>query len=164
MATSTDRQLSLDLWQAMLNAFFRLRQSIRPIFAAHGLTGPQWRVFRLLGEERGPGLTPGQISETLRVTPGNITGIVDNLGEAGLVERRPHPDDRRAQLIVFTPRGAALYRQVQPVYDKRVAELFGCLAPEERRAMIAGLERLVAHAESVDPGAADRPCGTGAPR
>ncbi|MCE5240043.1 MarR family transcriptional regulator [bacterium] len=164
MATSTDRQLSLDLWQAMLNAFLRLRQSIRPIFAAHDLTGPQWRVFRLLGEQRGPGLTPGQISEALHVTPGNITGVVDNLDEAGLVQRLPHPDDRRAQLIVFTPAGEALYRQVRPAFDKRVAELFACLEPEERRAMIAGLERLLAHADRVDPDAADRPCGTGAPR
>ena len=145
MANSSDRQTALELWQVMLNTSFSLRHSIRPVFAEHGLTGPQWRIFRMLGESGGKGLTPGQISEALHVTPGNTTGVLDNLEEAGLVQRQPHPDDRRALLIVFTERGEEVYRQVRPAFDERVAELFSCLGKDEKRELIAGLRRLLEH-------------------
>jgi len=145
----------------MLNASCSLRQSVRPIFAAHGLTGPQWRIFRMLGESGGAGLTPGQISEALHVTPGNTTGVLDHLEGAGLVHRRTHPDDRRALLIVFTQRGEEVYRQVRPAFDQRVAELFGCLGPDEQRELTAKLQRVLAYA---DPGAAAEAGGAGADR
>lgn len=146
-----DAQPSLELWQALLNAFFRLGQSIRPVFAAYDLTGPQWRVFRTLGEQGGEGLTPGQISEQLRVTPGNTTGVLDKLAEAGLVERQTHPEDRRAVLVQLTPHGWEVYRQVRPAFDARVTELLGCLTPAETRDLTAALQRLLDHVEGVAP-------------
>jgi DNA-binding MarR family transcriptional regulator len=164
MADSLDRQAALELWQMMLNTFSSLRQSVRPVFAAHGLTGPQWRIFRMLGESDGEGLTPGQISEALHVTPGNTTGVLDNLEEAGLVQRRRHPDDRRALLIVFTERGEAVYRQVRPAFDQRVAELFSCLGEDEKRELTARLQRVLALADGADPGAAIVSGGAGADR
>lgn len=153
---SSDLQASLDLWQTMLNAFFRLSQDIRPVFAEFGLTGAQWRVFRALGELAGEGLTAGQISDRLCVTPGNTTGVLDKLEESGLVERRPHPDDRRALLVGLTAAGEQLYRQVRPAYDLRVAEVFACLSEAEKRELLAGLQRVLAHAGPRAAEAADQ--------
>jgi len=152
-----DTAAALELWLTMLNTFFRLRQSIRPVFAAHDLTGPQWRVFRTLGEAGGAGLTPGQISDELRVTPGNTTGIVDKLEEAGLTERAPHPDDRRAILIRLTARGDTVYRHVRPAFDERVAELLSCLSETEKRELTAALRRVLEHVEQVAPEGAEVP-------
>jgi DNA-binding MarR family transcriptional regulator len=153
---------ALELWLTILNTFFRLRHSIRPVFAAHDLTGSQWRVFRTLGEVGGEGLTPGQISEELRVTPGNTTGIVDKLEEAGFTERVPHPDDRRAILVRLTAKGDAVYRQVRPAFDQRVAELLSGLSTAEKREMTAALRRVLEHAERVAPEDAGGPGEKGA--
>ncbi len=147
-----DTEAALELWLTMLQTLFRLRHGIRPAFTAHGLTGPQWRVFRMLGEAGPEGLTPGQISEELRVTPGNTTGIVDKLEEGGFTERVPHPEDRRAVLIRLTPRGEAVYGEVRPAFDQRVAELFSCLSVTEKRELTAALRRVLEHADSLAPG------------
>jgi DNA-binding MarR family transcriptional regulator len=48
-----------------------------------------------------------QLSEVLQCTPRNVTGLVDALEDAGLVERRPHPTDRRATLVTLTKAGQA---------------------------------------------------------
>jgi DNA-binding MarR family transcriptional regulator len=149
--TPPDSPAALELWLTMLQTMFRLRHTIRPVFAAHDLTGPQWRVFRMLGEADTAGLTPGQISDELRVTPGNTTGIVDKLEEAGLIERVPHPEDRRAILIRFTERGAAVYAELRPAFDRRVAEVFACLSPAEQRDLTAALRKVLAHVEQVTP-------------
>jgi len=133
----------------MLKALFSLRNSIRPIFAQWGLTGPQWRVFRILGEAGDEGLMPGQISERLSFTHGNATGIVDKLEEAGLAERAPHPDDRRAILVRLTARGQELNREVGPAFDKRVTEMLSCLSSAEKSQLAAYLNRLLEHAQET---------------
>jgi DNA-binding MarR family transcriptional regulator len=46
------------------------------------------------------------LADALRVTPRNVTGLVDALEESGLVVRSPHPDDRRATLVSLTGAGA----------------------------------------------------------
>ena len=136
---------ALELWLLLLKTTFRLRSHIRPVFAERGLTGPQWRVFRMLGEAEGQGLTPGQVSERLGVTGGNTTGIVDKLEEAGLIQRLPHPQDRRVTRLELTPTGQELYAQVRPVFDQRIVDLLGSLSEDDRQQMIQLLRRLLAN-------------------
>jgi DNA-binding MarR family transcriptional regulator len=45
------------------------------------------------------------VSEYLDIAPRTVTGAVDALESEGLVERRPHPTDRRARLLVVTEAG-----------------------------------------------------------
>jgi DNA-binding MarR family transcriptional regulator len=47
-----------------------------------------------------------ELAEALRVTPRNITGLVDALESAELVTRARHPTDRRATLVSLTDTGA----------------------------------------------------------
>jgi DNA-binding MarR family transcriptional regulator len=136
-------QSALELWLLLLKTTFRLRSHIRPIFAQRGLTGPQWRVFRMLGESPEGSLTPGQVSDHLGVTGGNTTGIVDKLEEAGLVQRLPHPEDRRATLLQLTATGREMYAHVRPVFDERVTDLLSCLSEDEKQQTIALLGRVL---------------------
>ena len=149
----TPDEPALELWLMLLKTTFRLRNQIRPIFAERGLTGPQWRVFRMLGELADDTVTPGQVSDRLGVTNGNTTGIVDKLEEAGLVARRPHPEDRRATLLELTPTGREVYAEVRPVFDQRVSESLSCLTEDDKRQMIELLGRVL----SSIP--ADQGCG-----
>jgi len=47
--------------------------------------------------------SPGELAERLGLRPASVTAVVDRLERAGHVERRPHPDDRRRQVLVATP-------------------------------------------------------------
>jgi len=43
----------------------------------------------------------------------NVTWLVDRLEEQGLVERRPHPTDRRVRTVALTPKGVQARAQVE---------------------------------------------------
>jgi DNA-binding MarR family transcriptional regulator len=47
----------------------------------------------------------GQLSKRLLVHPTTVTMVIDQLENAGLVGRKPHPTDRRTVLAVLTPAG-----------------------------------------------------------
>lgn len=137
-----DTQLAVRLWAALQKTSFLLRGQMRPVIAQWELTGPQWRVLRKLGEAGLEGLTAGQMCGHLGVTGGNMTGIMDKLEEAGLVQRLPHPSDRRALLLQLTEQGEALYHEIKPAYEARVAEVLSLLSDDEKLMMLELLERL----------------------
>ncbi|GGU94540.1 MarR family transcriptional regulator [Actinomadura cremea] len=65
------------------------------------LTAPQATALRELA---GP-MTMRDLADRMSCEPSNATFIVDRLERLGLVERRPHPTDRRAKILALTPRG-----------------------------------------------------------
>jgi DNA-binding MarR family transcriptional regulator len=60
---------------------------------------------KILFQLRDGPLTLGQLAEANGVDAPYATLIVDKLEAHGLVERRPHPDDRRRKLVTLTPAG-----------------------------------------------------------
>lgn len=71
-----------------------------------GLTPADYDVLATLRRRSGTrGLNPGDIQRAVMVTSGGMTKRLDRLQEAGLVERRPDPDDRRGVRIRLTRRG-----------------------------------------------------------
>ncbi|MGA4839198.1 MarR family winged helix-turn-helix transcriptional regulator [Streptomyces sp. G45] len=82
----------------------RIETHVRERAAAFGLTGPQAIALRELS---GP-MTLRELAERMSCEPSNATFVSDRLEEQGLVERRPHPRDRRAKQLVLTPKGTEL--------------------------------------------------------
>ena len=68
--------------------------------------------FDLLAQlDRAPkGMTLGELSQRMMVSNGNVTGLVDRLVEQGLIDRRPSPNDRRAQIVSLTAEGRRFFR------------------------------------------------------
>jgi MarR family transcriptional regulator, organic hydroperoxide resistance regulator len=69
-----------------------------------GLTAAQATALR---ELTGP-MTMSELAERMSCEPSNATYVIDKLESQGLLERRPHPRDRRAKELVLTPDGAEL--------------------------------------------------------
>ncbi|MBB4641695.1 MarR family winged helix-turn-helix transcriptional regulator [Rhizorhapis suberifaciens] len=65
-----------------------------------GVTSAQWRVLLTVG--RNPGVNQGALAEHLEVEPITTCRMVDRLEQAGLVERRSDPKDRRAWQLFLT--------------------------------------------------------------
>ena len=59
----------------------------------------------------------GRIAEAMTLHPTTVTTLADRLEEKGLVERQPHPSDRRAVFMVITPAGRALLRKTTKALD-----------------------------------------------
>src|SRR6478609_5475825 len=66
-----------------------------------GISRAQWSVlFRL---DRSEGLKQSELAEILDVQPITLTRLLDRLAANGLIERRPDPNDRRANRLYLTP-------------------------------------------------------------
>lgn len=102
-----------------------------------GLSIPQFDALSTLTE--GEGMTQQDLAARLYVTKGNVSGLIDRLVEAGLVERRPIPGDRRSHALHLTPAGTDLAGRGIAAQQAYVARTLGQFAPDD----IADFERLV---------------------
>src|SRR3954453_20361992 len=67
----------------------------------------------LLHLQPGAALTMSALATALKCDNSNVTGLVDRLEAAGLVERRPDPSDRRVKTVVVTAHGARLREEAE---------------------------------------------------
>jgi DNA-binding MarR family transcriptional regulator len=106
----------------------RLDEILRP----HGLTFARYEALVLLTFSRAGSLPLGKMGERLQVHPTSITSIIDRLQAAGLVVRRPHPQDGRAVLAEITDAGREV---VEAATADLVAANFalGALQPAQLR-------------------------------
>jgi len=144
---------ALRLWRAMLRATLTVAGPLRSLLTQWGLTPPRWDVLQVLAEGPPQGLRLSDIGERLLMTGGNVTGIVDHLESAGLVERLPLEEDRRVVLARMTPRGWEVYEQVAPEHRQRVAALLAGMTAEQRQALTAMLEQVERSVREASSGA-----------
>jgi DNA-binding MarR family transcriptional regulator len=94
-----------------------------------GLSVPQCDVITTLTEREG--LSQQDLAERLYVTKGNISGLVDRLAAAGLVERRATEGDRRSHALYLTTEGRRLAKLAIAEQSAFVAETMGSLPPAD---------------------------------
>jgi DNA-binding MarR family transcriptional regulator len=102
-----------------------------------GLTAAQATALR---EMTGP-MTMRELAERMSCEPSNATFVIDKLEKQGLVERRPHPTDRRAKHLVLTAAGSASRERLLEllVQDSPLAGL----SSEQQRALHSLLEQAI---------------------
>lgn len=112
--------------------------------AEHGLKARSYSVLVLAAGDARP--SQRELAEFLRLDPSQVVSLVDELQSRRLVERRPDPSDRRANVVVATDAGRAVVataRESARVAEERVhAQL-----SEADRATLAELLRRLAFAD-----------------
>ena len=121
--------------------FIRLNRRVTAAMAGElrglGLSIPQFDALSTLTEREG--MTQQDLAARLYVTKGNVSGLIDRLVEAGLVERRPIPGDRRSHALYLTEAGADLATRGIVAQKAYVARTLGQLPAGD----IVDFERLV---------------------
>lgn len=105
-----------------------------------GTTRAQWRTLKML--ERNQGSNQGALAEMLEIEPITMGRMIDRLEEAGLVERRRDPTDRRVWRIHLTDAAQPVLRQLREIADEMFDELMADIDPADRirlHAMLATL-------------------------
>jgi MarR family transcriptional regulator, lower aerobic nicotinate degradation pathway regulator len=86
--------------------------------------------------------TQGAIADALGYDPGQLVGLLDDLEERGLVERRRDPRDRRRHVVHLTSAGKQTLRQLRAISRQTEDEFLEPLTDEERGNLHALLLRL----------------------
>jgi len=140
----------------------RLTESMDRGLAEQGLTRARaeviWRLHRA-----GPA-TQRELSDALRCTPRNVTGLVDALEAGGLVARSPHPGDRRATVVSLTQQGRTTATAWEAEYHKLATLLFGDLAAADRGNLLTALDHVLAKLRTSTPAAPGKPASRRQPR
>jgi DNA-binding MarR family transcriptional regulator len=105
-----------------------------------GVTRTQWRTLTTLA--RHEGLNQGSLADLLEVEPITLCRMIDRLEEAGLVERRRDPGDRRAWLIYLTAKAGPILTQIRALADSMFEQALYGLGDAEREQMAAALIRI----------------------
>ena len=137
------------VWFRLIRLQARMMAAIGRQLKELGLSIPQCDVLTTLTEREG--LSQQELAERLYVTKGNISGLVDRLVTAGLVERRSIEGDRRSHAIYLTAHGRRLALQGIAVQKSYVAETLGRLSGpqvEQFEALLVATRDLVRLQES----------------
>ncbi|MCB8905284.1 MULTISPECIES: MarR family winged helix-turn-helix transcriptional regulator [unclassified Streptomyces] len=131
---------------AVFGRIYRLSNAMRgkvdKAYAPYGLALGEFDVLATLRRSGEPyTLSPRELTATLMITTGGMTGRLDKLEKAGLVTRSPDPHDRRGLRVTLTERGRELVDEsVAAGLAQQRAALEGALS-EEEAAQLAGLLR-----------------------
>jgi DNA-binding MarR family transcriptional regulator len=102
-----------------------------------GITRAQWRALARLS--RTPGLRQVELADQLDMEAITLCRIVDRLADAGLVERRADPQDRRAWRLILTDKATPLVKTLGALADDLGEEALAGLDAAQREAIRTGL-------------------------
>jgi DNA-binding MarR family transcriptional regulator len=108
-----------------------------------GLSPPLLKAFVHLGTTADASVRMGDLAEHWGCDASYVTTLADGLEERGLVERRPHPTDRRVKTIVLTAEGRARRDHALELLSEPPSA-FGSLSAAEQRQLRDLLAKLVA--------------------
>lgn len=124
---------------AVLHAAHRVRQAADAELRTQGLSLSGYKALRALEAEA---CSMRALSDALWVAPRTVTDIIDGLQKRGLVERGPHPQDRRVTLIRMTAAGSAELCQARLAVERAHRASVGGLTDADQEALVALLERV----------------------
>ncbi len=124
-----------------------LRENFRTTTPDLGLTLAQARV--LLHLSRNEGISQVALSAILEIQPITLLRQIDRLEKAGLLERRAHPSDRRAQQLFLTPRSQPLLNKIFDRGAQMQDHVMAGLDQSERDQLIAALTRVKANLSQI---------------
>ena len=123
----------LRLWLRLLKTTRSIETKLRENFRDEfGTTLPRFDVMAALSRYE-DGLKMSEISGVLRVSNGNITGIVDRLSDDGQLVRVSVPGDRRASRVRLTQKGLQEFDRQAKAHEGWIAEALGEFTAEEAR-------------------------------
>ncbi|MEP3639496.1 MAG: transcriptional regulator [Paracoccaceae bacterium] len=123
----------LRLWLRLLKTTRSIETTLRENFRDEfGTTLPRFDVMAALSRYE-DGLKMSEISGVLRVSNGNITGIVDRLSDDGQLVRVSVPGDRRVSRVRLTKKGLEEFDRQAKAHEGWIAEALDEFSAEEAR-------------------------------
>jgi DNA-binding MarR family transcriptional regulator len=136
------------IWFRFLRLHQRGHAAMTQRLRSLGLSVAQFDLISTLTEAEG--ITQRDLAERLYVTKGNVSGLVDRLVEAGLVDRRAIPGDRRSYALHLTDEGRRLAVSGMRAQQKFVDETLGRLGDVDLVQLDTVISRWRDHLKAIE--------------
>jgi DNA-binding MarR family transcriptional regulator len=148
-----DQRSRFNAWHAFLVAHAALEPILnRELEAACGLPLRWFDVLTQLHMTRHKRLSMTELASAVLLSKSGLTRLVDQIEEAGLVQRAAAPGDRRSLLIVLTPSGEKTLKRAAPIHEDGIRRHFAAhIRDNEAAAVEAALGRIAAAAGRLHP-------------
>lgn len=141
------RKVETRIWLQVLSLestiFARLNGALG---TGHGLSVAKFEFLAQVARHP-DGVSLGRVSADLKVTSGNVSGLVRRLQADGLITRTMSPEDRRSFIVRFTPEGERLFEKANALHAQTLAECFEALSPAEMEEALAALRFLASRVQ-----------------
>lgn len=105
-----------------------------------GISRAQWAVLVRL--DRTEGLKQSELAEILDLQPISLTRLLDRLAENDLIERRPDPNDRRANRLYLTPAARPLLEQLAELGSELMDDVLAGLSDKSNERLLQDLNAI----------------------
>lgn len=150
--SETTAKNRLRLWLRLLKVSRKveseLRENLRREFST---TLPRFDVMAALSRYD-KGLKMSALSNVLKVSNGNVTGIVDRLVTDGIIIRTPVPGDKRASLVHLTPKGAEEFARQAKAHEVWVDRLLSGIEADDAESISLLLKQASKRIEQEENG------------
>ena len=123
-----------------------IQERIRREMINNKLNITEFSVFRVLylqGKQ-----TIQQIGNSILISSGSMTYVIDKLEHKGLLNRKACPDDRRVIHVILTEDGIRLMQKIMPNHRDMVNYMFGSLTENESETMVKLLKKVSKRVET----------------
>lgn len=117
-----------------------LRTALEAQLAPFGVTAQQAGLLLRSARQQ---ISPNQLAPLLGTDTAGMTRLLDRLQDKGLIQRRRHPQDRRAIVIQLTAEGRALIPHLAPIFGRVNRQLLAGFSEQEVQHITAMLQRLL---------------------
>ena len=118
-------------------AWYGLNQAFRRRIAHLGVTPDQFTIMRTLLEHEG--ITQRELTGLMSSDPNTVASLLERMERAGLVERRAHERDRRANCLRLKPLGERKYQEARALAVNMQTEILRTLPADARESFLENL-------------------------
>jgi DNA-binding MarR family transcriptional regulator len=129
---------------AVVRGYGAVQRQMEPYFAGFGITPPQFQVLTIINRLKDEKPTQRRLARELYVSFSNVTVMLGRLEEAGLVQRRTNPEDRRENFVELTAQGRALLRRIWKKHQQQLDEVMAGLIALEQSELTRLLNKMIA--------------------
>jgi DNA-binding MarR family transcriptional regulator len=135
-------QIETRLWLQILSLHGEIFSSLNAVLNSEfGLSVAKFDVLAQLDRYR-DGLPLGQLSQNLKVSGGNVSGLVQRLLADALISREMSSEDRRSFIVRLTPKGEALFKKAADIHKRHLSKRLESVSAQELDAALAVLRSL----------------------
>ena len=135
--------LEAQVFIALLKIADTLAQEVEQLLKAHGLTGAQYNVLRILRGAEPEGLACSSISDRMNSHDPDMTRLLDRMEKRALITRQRQKDDRRVVKTRITPAGLDLLKGLDEPIREVHKRQFQYIPPERLKTLAELLDQVI---------------------